>query len=158
MAADAGAAMRIPALSLALALAAIVLAGSVTAKTGRCPGSKPGWWVQCGPAHAVVTVRGVTHTITHGACNGPRGGRLDFGIYSPRGVRHVGLGLRLERVRAGTVEVTDGELEVVPGIRVALSGTARVDRGFGSGTFSVHGRRADGRRIGGTIDGSWACG
>ncbi len=105
-----------------------------------------------------MTVRGVTHTIPHGACNGPTGGRLDFGIYSPRATMHVGLGLRFETVRAGTVKVIDGELEVVPGIRVALSGIARVDPGFRSGTFSVYGRGADGRLTGGTITGSWTCG
>ena len=151
--------MRIVVLSLSLLLATIVLApGSPAAGPRLCTGSKPGWWVQCGPASAVVTVRGVSHTITHGACNGPSGGRLDFGIYSPRATPHVGLGLRFETVRAGTVKVIDGELEVVPGIRVALSGTAHVDPGFRSGTFSVHGRRADGRRTGGTITGRWICG
>jgi hypothetical protein len=83
---------------------------------------------------------------------------LDFGVYSPRATPHLGFGLRFDASRAGIVNVVDGELEMVPGIRVALSGTAHVDPGFRSGTFSVYGRGAGGRHTGGTFTGGWTCG
>jgi hypothetical protein len=150
--------MRIAAVSLTVLIAAVVLGlGSAAATPRPCPGTKPGWWVQCGPASAVVTVRGVTHTIPHGACNG-HGGRPDFGIYSQSSKPHIGFGLRLDTVRAGAVKVIDGELDVVPGFRVALSGTAHLARGLRSGTFSVHARGADSRLAGHMITGRWTCG
>ena len=79
----------------------------------------------------------------------------------PTGLRHL-QPARDATCRSGT-EVRDGtcrdrqgyrrRARVAPGIRVALSGTAHVDPGFRSGSFSVYGRRADGRRTGGTITG-----
>ena len=108
-------------------------------------------------AKAVVTVKGATYTIPHGACRGG-GGQSDFGVYSQSAKPHIGFGLRLDTVRAGRVTVSDGELDVVPGFRVALSGTAHLDAGLRSGTFTVHARGADSRLAGGPITGRWTCG
>ena len=146
------------ALGLTLLAATALTAGSAVATPRPCPGTKPGWWVQCGPARAVVTVGGATYTIPHGTCHGHAVGRPDFGVYSQSAKPHIGFGLRLDAVRAGRVTVSDGELDVVPGFRVALSGSAHLDAGLRSGSFTMHARGADSQLAGGPITGHWTCG
>ena len=79
-----------------------------------------------------------------------------FGVLGPGSAPHRGFWIDLAHNRAGAVDVTDGEVEFVPGVRVALSGTALVKPGLKRGTFNVFGRSASGP-TGGKFTGSWTC-
>jgi hypothetical protein len=118
--------------------------------------TRRGFTVFCGPASAVVMQRGIWHVLKNGVC---RDGRLYFGALGPRRARHVFLGLQLDsRDHPGTVNIRDGEIELVPpGTVEALSGTALIEPGLDSGTFNAYGRDANGP-VGDRFVGAWNCG
>jgi hypothetical protein len=83
---------------------------------------------------------------------------LDFGVLEPGRRPHKGLSLVLRPGdRPGHVAVVDGQLELVPGVRVAPSGTAIVSEGLAGGTFALFGRSAGGS-TGSVFTGAWTCG
>jgi hypothetical protein len=116
----------------------------------------------CGLARVIVRAGGRFYVIRGGVCFAPQGDDpaerwLMFGVFTPLAQPHSGLGLVVRPGdRAGRVSVIDGELQLVPGVRVALSGSAVVGSGLGRGTFSVYGRSAKGL-TGGRFTGSWSC-
>ena len=161
--------------TLIVSVAALVIAGGVASAAERVPPGceqaakfmheHPNIKVTCG--HAVVIARGKRHNID-GICWSPQTAgvageteslrMLGFGVTTPRAVPHKGLFLMLEPGnRPGRVRIIDGQLDLVPGIRVALSGTAVVDRGLRSGTFWVYGRVWANIPSGGRFTGSWTC-
>lgn len=94
------------------------------------------------------------HTIKGSGCND---GRLAFGVWSQRRTPHKGLYIVLDSLRAGTVDVIDGGIELIPGWRTALSGMANVEPGLTRGTFNVYGRNGSGAD-GSRFIGAWNCG
>jgi hypothetical protein len=119
--------------------------------------------VDRGSARVVVIARGVTYVIQGGlgGCSRPLGNPplrwIGAGSFTPLAKRHKGASVVLSPGdRAGRVKVIDGQLELVPGIRVALSGTAVVSSGLNAGTFKVYGRTANGP-TGSWFTGSWTC-
>jgi hypothetical protein len=113
-----------------------------------------GYYTMCGPASAVIRVKGTSYAIHGGNC--ADGVRLYFGVLGPGSAPHRGFFIDLAHKRAGAVDVTDGEVEFVPGVRAALSGTALVKPGPTRGTFDVYGRSASGP-TGSKFTGSWTC-
>jgi hypothetical protein len=136
------------------------------AQAARFMHEHPAADVTCG--HATVVARGKTNTID-GLCFRPYSSTgvpvetlrfLSFGATTERAWPHKGLSLVLKPGdRAGHVRVIDGQLDLVPGIRVPLSGIAFVDRGLQRGTFRVYGRDGpDGTSpTGAWFTGSWTC-
>jgi hypothetical protein len=113
-----------------------------------------GFTVFCGPGSAVVWSKGVWHTIKGSGCTD---GRLAFGVWSQRRTPHEGLYIVLDSLRAGTVDMIDGGIELIPGTRTALSGTANVEPGLTRGTFNVYGPNGSGAD-GSRFIGAWNCG
>jgi hypothetical protein len=123
-----------------------------------------GFLVECGPASAVVRSDGVTHVIRTGNCGAGPGLDSDwnyFGVRSRRAAPHIGFAVHViyrpgdarER-RPGRPYPIAGAIEMVPGARESLSGTARFAKGFlPDATFVLHGRTT-----GRTYTGSWKCG
>ena len=123
-----------------------------------------GFLVECGPASAVVRSGGATHVIRTGNCGAGPGLDGDweyFGVRSRRAVPHIGLTIHViyrpgdvrER-RPGRPYPIAGEIEMLPGARESLAGTATFPtRLSGNGTFVLHGRTT-----GRTYTGSWTCG
>jgi hypothetical protein len=112
-----------------------------------------GYLTMCGPASGVIRFKGTSYAIHGGLCSD---GRIYFGVLGLGSAPHKGFFIDLTHLRAGAVGVSDGEVEIVPGIRVALSGTALVKPSLKQGTFSVFGRSGSGR-TGSTFTGSWNC-
>jgi hypothetical protein len=113
-----------------------------------------GYYTRCGPASAVLTFERRSYAIRGGFCTD---GRMSFGVSGAGSASHRGFAIILASNRSGGVPVIDGEVEFVPGIRVALSGTAIVRRGLKRGTFRVYGRSGT-RPTGSKFTGSWNCG
>ena len=83
---------------------------------------------------------------------------MSFGVVTHRPLAHRGLLLVLRPgYRSGRVSVIDGQLELVPGIRVAISGAAVVTMGRDGGTFTLFGRSAAGP-TGSRFTGTRTCG
>jgi hypothetical protein len=117
--------------------------------------NRRGFIVFCGPGSAVVWSKGKWNVIKGSACDG---GRLDFGTWSQRSTPHVGLGIVLDsRPHPGSVDVGDGGIELIPGTRTALSGTATIEPGLKRGTFNLYGRNGAGPD-GSRFVGAWNCG
>lgn len=116
-----------------------------------------GYRTLCGLASGVISLNGVSYTLRGGFCDN---GRLGFGVLGAGSAPHRGLYIVLAHDRAGAVDVIDGEVELIPGIRVALSGTAVVAPSLRRGTFKVFGRagRSGTRPTGSRFTGSWNCG
>lgn len=115
-----------------------------------------GYRTMCGLASGVISLNGASYTLRGGFCDH---GRMGFGVLGPGSAPHRGLFIVLAHDRAGAVDVIDGEVELVPGIRVALSGTAVVEPRLRRGTFKVFGRAGLGTRpTGSRFTGSWNCG
>jgi hypothetical protein len=113
-----------------------------------------GYVTMCGPASGVIRFNATSYAIHGGFC--ADGVRLYFGVLGPGSAPHRGFLLDLAHLRAGAVGVTDGEVEIVPGIRFALTGTAVVKPDLTQGTFKVFGRSGS-QRTGRTFTGSWTC-
>ena len=108
----------------------------------------------CGPGSAVVWSKRRWLAIRGCGCND---GRLAFGIWSQHGTPHRGLYIVLESLRAGNVDVIDGGIELIPGTRTALFGSALVEPGLNRGSFNVYGRNGSGPD-GSRFVGAWNCG
>jgi hypothetical protein len=117
----------------------------------------------CGPASAVVRVRGKSFTIRGGHCG--KSGRyrwLWFGLINgrPTATRNRVLGAKgLSLVlspgdRPGRVKVIDGIFQVT-GRNLGAFGSATVAKGLKGGTFAVVGSR---RPVPEHFTGSWNCG
>ncbi len=152
--------------ALVAATAAFAAPLSGVVGPGSCPARlavgqhgilRQGWETACGPGRALVTFKGVSYAIHGGYCTD---GRLGFGILGNGSAPHRGFAIVLAHNRAGVVNVIDGEVEFVPGVRVALSGTAVVEPGLKRGTFKVFGRGGPNGTTptGSRFTGSWDCG
>ena len=126
-------------------------------KVGQHAILRHGWLRACGPGTALVMFKGVSYSIHGGSCTD---GRVYFGIVGPGSAPHRGFWIVLARKGAAAVNVIDGEVELVPGIRVALSGRAVVEPGLKRGTFTVFGRAGPNGTTptGSHFTGSWNCG
>ena len=153
-------------IGLVAATAAFAATESAVVGPGACPAHlkvgqhailRHGWERVCGPGSALVSFKGVSYSVHGGYCSD---GRVDFGISGPGSTPHRGFWIVLAHHGAGAVKVVDGEVELVPGIRVALSGTAVVEPGLKGGTFKVFGRGGSNGTTptGSRFTGSWNCG
>jgi hypothetical protein len=122
----------------------------------------------CGPARAIVYLRGKTYRIRGGFCyprrstslRTPRrrlGGVFIGLITNPPAPPGRGLDFHWQRPvsRGGAITVDDSEIEL-GGIRVAASGIAVVGRELSGGWFSLYGRDSSGPK-GPLVSGSWSC-
>jgi hypothetical protein len=140
------------------------VATAVAAGPRACPAGRSlphalvrdGYQTMCGTARVVVVSERASYTIRRGYCTHAR---ITFGVLGSGSAAHRGFAIVFAQNRAGVVLVIDGEAEFVPGIRVALSGTAVVAPGLKNGTFKVFGRGGrSGRTLTGrTFTGSWNC-
>jgi hypothetical protein len=110
----------------------------------------------CGPASAVVWSKGRWRVIDGGSCTNDRL-ELHFGVLGPKSSPHMGLSLVLDPpMDRGWTEVPGAELELVPGTRESLTGTAVQTRPTG-GIFRLW-RPYPTRSGGRTFIGAWSCG
>jgi hypothetical protein len=128
----------------------------------KCSANRPqkaverrGFTVFCGRGSAVVWSKGGWHVVKGSACTADH---LEFGVWSQSPVPHEGFGIVLTSIdHAGNANVIDGEIQLIPGTRTALSGSVVIEPGLSSGTFNVYGRNGsapDGSRF----IGAWNCG
>ncbi len=102
----------------------------------------------CGPGRVVVRYEGRTHNILGGYCNG---GRVPFGLTTAaRDGAASGFGVIVPR-QTGRVMIDDGVLQI-DGLHLGLGGTALINKGFKSATFTL-----TARPTGKPVTGRWRC-
>jgi hypothetical protein len=124
----------------------------------------------CGPARAVVYLKGKSYRIQGGYCIPPK---RSTGTKKPRRrLDGIAIGLITNApalpgrgvaffweppvARGGPISIDDSEIEVA-GTRVAASGTVVVRERLTGGWFSLYGRDGSGP-TGPLVSGSWTCG
>jgi hypothetical protein len=141
-----------------------------TLRAGTTPDGAPLYFRFCGRARFTaqfddntIRVRGFCDRPTVPADDPTTAYRwLLSGLITNGPASSAGLGVELvlegpSAVRAGVVQVIDGEFQV-PGVDSALDGTAIVGKGWQHGHFWVKARNATPESFNGvTITGSWAC-
>ena len=156
----------ISAVIVGLVAATAAFAAPLFVGQGSCPAHlkvgqhailRHGWVTACGPGSALVTFKGVSYAVHGGSCTAGRAASALLGLAAHR---TGGFWIVLADKRAGAVNVIDGEVEIVPGIRVALSGAAVVEPSLERGTFKVFGRGGPNGNTptGSRFTGSWNCG
>ena len=124
--------------------------------------NRSGYALACGPGSAVVTFKGMTYRMKGSRCFiGSRGGRLYFGAQrfnTPLPPPRNALYLVVERNRRGSVNVVDGGIDLVSGLRAAIVGKAQATTKLGRGTFTIFGHLGNGKTDTRRFTGSWNCG
>lgn len=165
--------MRVPWLLPVLVATPLVLGAWASAAEGGAPTCtaqdeksktlvlRRGYSLACGPGSAVVKFKGITYRMKGSRCFiSPQGARLYFGAQRgswPLPPPLNGLYLVVEPNRKGTVDVIDGGVNLVSGLRAAIGGKAQATNGLRRGTFTIFGHvggQPDSRRF----MGSWQCG